>query len=643
MRSICLMAWVAACGGAVHGTRVADPAPAGAPIETATTSQPGGLRVLAYGPAGGGGAGLIATSRDQLADLWTEVGESGPPPAVDFATHLVIATNFEGGDCEAEIVAAHVDARGELTLDEASTADWCDLVAYRVAEVIAVPRAIIGPRARFTWRVSPKEAFAFDVPPAPEGGFAPPSAPPLERASIEHPRGVIELPARGHIALRALDDGREVWVAQRAGGAVSVVLADAASLRDGVRNPIRWDAARNRLGGAYDPAGRAIAGGRSLEAFAFARTDATHAAIGELAPVPDGPIDPRSDALALDGSAVPYEALDATSFAQLADRHIGKLDADLITGLDRTTHLCKLPEGKLRQYLPGCPTGAPALPGRHGNGVGIDELDGPVVARRRGDGIDLVIATGNGMAGWTVERALPAPAPRGPTRAAGALAIGTSVHGDTADAKDGFTPACIPAEASGGPDESWSFTAPADARYAFQLDSDRDSVIAVVAESGTVLACDDDRHGFYASSIVHLDLARGAKVRVIADAFGGFRQRYTLRATVEPPLANGGVLPIGATVSGDTTNAIDDHSEGCYAPAGDHAYQLAIDRAGTYVFRVETTGWPVLLSVVGSFCHDSTTPLVEKVNLEPGTYTVVVDGDNVKNAGRYTLRVDRAP
>jgi hypothetical protein len=323
-----------------------------------------------------------------------------------------------------------------------------------------------------------------------------------------------------------------------------------------------------------------------------------------------------------------------------------RVELDLIAGLDGPPRLCKLPEGKLRGYLRGCAAGAPVLtsaPARTRNGV--DQLEGPLVVRRRGANADLVVDVGNGMAGWVVEHTLAKPAAHGKTRTAGALAVGAIARGDTGGAKDGFTPPCIPAEAGGGPDEAWTFTATERGRYAFQLDSDHDGVLAVVADDGTVLACDDDRHGYYRSSAAHVELAVGAKVRVIVDAFGGDAQRYSLSVRAEPELPHGGVLALGEPVTGDTTNAIDDHSEGCYAPAGDHAYTLTIDQTGAYDVRIETPGWSPLLSVThadGSLvgCHDSTTPLTEKLNLEPGTYNIIVDGDNPKAAGPYTLRVD---
>jgi hypothetical protein len=344
---------------------------------------------------------------------------------------------------------------------------------------------------------------------------------------------------------------------------------------------------------------------------------------------------------------VPYGDVAAVPFAAISDGGYGRIDADLITGLDGQARLCKLPEGKLRQYLPGCPSGAPVLIGApRGRGRGIDMIDGPLVVRRRGAGVDLILDTGNGVAGWAVEHTLGKPAPRGATRTAGALTVGTIARGDTSGAKDGFTPPCIPAEAGGGPDEAWTLTATERGRYAIQLDSDRDGVLAVVDADGRVLACNDDRHGYYASSVVHVDLEVGAKVRVIVDAFGGATQRYSLSVRAEPPLANGGVLVLAVPVTGDTTNAIDDHSEGCYAPAGDHAYTLTVDEAGAYDVRIETPGWSPLLSVTHADgglvgCHDSTTPLTEKLQLEAGTYSIIVDGDNPKAAGRYTLRVDR--
>jgi hypothetical protein len=412
-----------------------------------------------------------------------------------------------------------------------------------------------------------------------------------------------------------------------------------------LRDPIRWDAARQRFGGVYDVTGRDVGGGRSLETFAFARVSAERIAIGELAPLPGGPIVPRSDALALDGSDTPYADLAAAPFATIADGGFGRIDADLVTGLDRIARLCRLPEGKLRQYLPGCAANAPALPGTRGKGGMIDDLEGPLVVHRRGGGIDLVIATGHGEGGWVVEQTLHAPAPSGPTRVAGALEIGAAVHGDTDGARDGFTPPCVPPEVAGGPDEAWQLTARHTGTYAIELDSDHDAVLAVVADDGTVLACNDDKHGFYRASIVHLPLRAGARVRVIVDAFDRAPQRYTLRAHEERVLANGGVLTLGAPVSDDTTGATDDHSGGCEGDSPDHAYTLDIAEQGRYAVRVETRGWPPLVSILRAEqsleTYTTLPPLETKLYLDPGTYTIVVDGCGAKAHGPYTLRVDR--
>jgi hypothetical protein len=644
MRLVGVFVCVAACGGAIRGERDRAPAAAGPTVSSSTTSAPGGVRVLHDGRAAMGKGAWLATTPEQLGDLWRDAGESGDPPAIDFTTHVVIAHQFMGGACMSEITGAHVDARGTLVLDEAPFDGACIDLLVSDATIVAIPRALVG--ARFTWRIDDHEAYTFDVPAAPAA--APRAAPPTPPAELAGgmPRGGVVLPPAGHLALRALFDGRAIWVVHRTDGDVSVLLADRATGRANVRAPVVWDPKTGRFDGAYDSRGRSIHGDAPLEALAFAKVaDGTRIAIGEVAPIEAGaPIEARADAPALDGGDTPYKDLTPVPFAQVPPGHFARVAEDLVAGVDGPPRVCTLPEGKLRQYLPGCPDDAPAILGgvEHHHGE-IDLIEGPLIVHRRDHDIDLVIGVGNGTAGWVVEHHLHAPAPRGETRARGALALGSITQGDTDGAKDGFTPPCIPREAAGGPDEAWQLTAIHTATYAIELDSDHDAVLAVTDDRGNVLACNDDKHGYYRASVVHVPLVAGTKARVIVDAFDRAPQRYTLRAREERPRANGGVLALGVPVSDDTTDAIDDHATGCAQAAPDHTYTLDVADAGVYAIRIEAKGWDPAVELLRGDrsieTYVSVSPLEIKPNLEPGTYTIVVDG--CSGHGPYTLRVDQ--
>lgn len=162
MRSFLLLVLpcVVACGGPSTGAPVKTPTP-GPAVATAKASEPGGIVVLANGEAGNGEAGLLATTQDELADLWGDVGLSGSAPRVDFATHVVVGTNFWDGPCQPELVAATVDAAGTLTFTEQSLGGGCIRLAVRIARVVAVPRSILPPK--FTWRARVNAAYAFEL------------------------------------------------------------------------------------------------------------------------------------------------------------------------------------------------------------------------------------------------------------------------------------------------------------------------------------------------------------------------------------------------------------------------------------------------------------------------------------------------
>src|SRR5437868_418139 len=109
----------AACGGPTAGTPVRlTTRPEDRPvIATVTTSEVGGLRVLANRRARPGPEAMLASSRSELDKLWSELGLDEPVPEVEFATHLVIGTSFDATGCQDEIIAAHVDAGGTLWLE----------------------------------------------------------------------------------------------------------------------------------------------------------------------------------------------------------------------------------------------------------------------------------------------------------------------------------------------------------------------------------------------------------------------------------------------------------------------------------------------------------------------------------------------
>ncbi|AKF09616.1 hypothetical protein [Sandaracinus amylolyticus] len=650
---------LAGCGGPIAGARQTLPLPAHfTAVARATTDDPDGLRVLWNGGADTSEHGAwIATTHAELEALWERVGAAGPVPEVDLRTHVVIGEAFMNGACMDEIVAVERDAEGRVLLRTEPLVEMCIALAVQDARVVAVPRSVLG--ERITWFSVDDDdggAYAFRIPPpSPDAsGTVSPGAPSTERDAIASALGTIALPARGTLALRALDDGREVWVAHLPDGRVHVVAADAVSTNDWLRHPVRWDAARGRFATEHDVTGRSVHGGVPLETHAFARVGEDRIAVGEVVSIaPRGTVEPRAAAPAIEGDAMPYASLpviDQQTLEAVPEGFVARVGADLVTGLDGPPRLCMLPEDpKLRAHFEGCDDTSLALrdaPAEARRGISV--VHGPLLVRRRGDTLDLAIADGAGESGWVVEHRIAEPAPAGPTRARGALALDVEASGDTRGAPDGFAIECVPA--GGSPDESWSFVAPRDGSFAFELASDHDGAIAIVADDGSPLACNDDRHGHYRSSVAHATLAAGQQVRVIVDGFGGQAGAYRLRATETPALEREGVLALGVTVAGDTSRATDDLSAGCHAPAHDDAWRLEVSEPGRHRVRIEADGWHPLLA---AYADGESIPATcglgtgggsreETYDLAAGTWWIVVDGAREEDVGAYRLTVERA-
>lgn len=148
------------------------------------------------------------------------------------------------------------------------------------------------------------------------------------------------------------------------------------------------------------------------------------------------------------------------------------------------------------------------------------------------------------------------------------LAPDSSVSGDTTGQPPIAGIDCPPAS----PMQEWSFTPTEDASYLFQVDSEHDGYLGLLAQGATgAIACNDDwtdtRH-----SRVAADLVAGTTYRVIV---GGFAQQsggYTLTAIT---LAQGGPLRARQPVlfAAGTTSAQPDV---CGAPPG------SVDRTFTF-------------------------------------------------------------
>ena len=627
------------------GTPVEQVPQAGTVRARATTSEPGGLQVLHNGSVRQARDGTwMATRERELVRLWDRIGAEGSVPDVPFDSHVVLAHSFLGGACEPEIVAAEIDEHATLTLERRADGGACIALAVQVGIAVAVPRRMLPAEFVFVprHRQSPgKQRFALE-PRASQTVVVADAT--LEQERIPARFGEVELPEPGTIALRALNDGREVWVAHHADSRVSVVAADHGP-DERVRDVLRWNAERGRFESGHDSMGRSTSGGVPLHAYTFVRLPTGRLAIGPPGRMPPGTVVARDQAPRLVGRDRPYAELEANP--EIPEGHMVLVDEALVYGLEGPPRLCAPPEiPKMRAHFLGCPDESPRVAdaaSERRSGVTIHE--GPHVVRRRGDELDYVIRMGGGMSGGVREHRIEDPAPRGDTRERGQVAVGATVEGDTRGGRNGFDVPCVPTP--GAPDEAWMVRAPRDMRIAIQVDAEYDVAMALLDESGNLLDCNDDRHGFYRSSIVHADVRAGQTVRVIVDGFGGASGSYALRVLREEPPGNGGVLTLDAPVRGNTTNATDDQSSGCSAPGPDHRYRFEATEAGRYRFVVEAPGWSPLvvlweeLGTSARGCHVGRDATAFETELEPGAYWVFVDGPSEDAKGAYTLRAER--
>jgi hypothetical protein len=641
LRLLVTAALVGGCARPTTGTPVRHVPERGAIHGRATTAEPGGVRVLLNGRVRDSVDGAwLAGSRRELKGLWRRVGGEGEPPAVDFATHVVLGTGFGDGPCRPEVVAIAVDEHDTVRMETQSQGGVCIALLVRVGLAVAVPRRIL-PEELVWVRGSTGHRFTLPPPGAP---LETPAESSLERESIDDPRGRVALPPIGRITLGSLDDGRQVWVARHQSGEVSVVLADLLpDRRRAIGQRVQWEPRRGRFSTGHDSRGRAVDGGEPLPVFRYA-IDGDEIVIGAPVRIGPGPILPVDLAPDLRGSAHPYDELETVTLDALPEGRIVRVGADLVYGVDGPPRLCTPPEHpKLQRHWLGCDQSAlPYAAGRAEERPGVTRLIGPLVVRRRGAVVDLVIGLGGGYSGGVREHRIEPPAPSGRTRARGRLTLGQTVHGDTSDAQNGFEPPCV--AAPGAPDEGWTLTVDEGQRVAFELESEYDGALAVVDADGELLACNDDRHGHYFSSIAHADLEPGVPVRVIVDGFGGKAGAYELTARVATPPPNGGVLPLGQTVRGDTRGATDDQSSMCAADGPDHALRFEVTDAGRYRFVVDAPEWSPLLAIRPDgrdnvlACGVGQGQVEDEHVLEPGTYWVIVDGVERESLGGALFR-----
>ena len=392
------------CAGAFSGKRLVgedSPSRKGPFVARVSTAEPDGLRVLFKGTAFGGydeQSGWIAGTATQFGTLWKKVGLRSPPPDVDFSRYVAVGLAGRGGVCTSEVTHVTVDARGVLELQYAKPTRCpatglcaCEDVATHVAEVVAVPRRLLGKRLEF---VGEHAAFLFDVP-EPEQAFpVARSATPVNPGDFSRAERV-ELPPKGHMTLRTLRNNSEVWVTHDPDGSVSVFSSTCFSKNEAYRGwPLRWSE-MGRFTEGYDAHGRNVHGlvpsrdgMEPLRGYAWKSQDETHILVGGAVEIPPGPIQPRVEAPILDGPDRAYTQLQPLrGWEALADGYAGLLDLDIVVSPSSDVRLCKapLPEEPHGDFA-GCPLNAPFLaryPQERAGGK-IAAYYGPFVVLRQG-------------------------------------------------------------------------------------------------------------------------------------------------------------------------------------------------------------------------------------------------------------------
>ncbi|MBI4820762.1 MAG: hypothetical protein HY791_31145 [Deltaproteobacteria bacterium] len=173
----------------------------------------------------------------------------------------------------------------------------------------------------------------------------------------------------------------------------------------------------------------------------------------------------------------------------------------------------------------------------------------------------------------------------------------------TLGAGDTGAPPC--AYSRGAGDRTYTFTAPADGRYAFSAEGLAFNAVVYVSDgcnSPNVFACGDSRTG---TARAIANLVAGQLVFVTVDGVGTEEGDFTLSIeALPPPLCPD--VDLGSalgTFSGDTRGAQDDFDSDCfYRNAGDLAYTWTAPSDGQ--FRIDLSSWERnQLLVLGGTCE----------------------------------------
>ncbi|WP_437610664.1 MXAN_6577-like cysteine-rich protein [Sorangium sp. So ce834] len=235
-------------------------------------------------------------------------------------------------------------------------------------------------------------------------------------------------------------------------------------------------------------------------------------------------------------------------------------------------------------------------------------------------------------------------------------ALPKTFTGDTELLGDAITPTC---GHPGGPDVSYTFTAPADGKYVFDTFGSEFNTILELQDGecgGEVLACNDDSRGGSQSRAV-VELEAGQTVVAVVDGFEAAGGRYTLNiAAWEPPPCP--MMDLGSTypqsVTGNTSgldHVLESPCASSNSPEATYSFTAPVD--GRYTFDTLGSSLDTVVHVHDGSCTgpslgcndnaSSSSQSVVSTPLSAGqTAYVVVDGA-YGASGAYKLNVSGIP
>jgi hypothetical protein len=367
----------------------------------------------------------VATSGKELRRLWRRMGLTGEPPAVDFASHVVIAFKHRDDGCVDELTALLLTRDAHLVPELEGTHEECETLSTATVHMAAVAREAL-PRQGFVleWRPDPGEEAILktvaleDRTPAHPAAF---SEQPLRVTGAS--AGIVEVPAAGTCALATLDDGTEVFVVSHHDGTTSVLAVDVPDPSYGlenVRRTIHWWERSRRFEASHDEYGTAVFGPRRPPLDRY-ETEALpgepgHLSVGRRVPgiqrhtvAPLGRRDASKPEPAileayLDLKRRPLSLQDA---ARLPDGSLVVVDASVIVGGGEPAALCRTAD-RTSSHPRLCPKGSPIPPGL-GDGSEFREIlvvfYGPLLVRIRGGQFTQVTRLGVSVSAEAIEHA----------------------------------------------------------------------------------------------------------------------------------------------------------------------------------------------------------------------------------------------